>query len=51
MRKSKMGLNVTVNLSNGDNEPYLTLAKNQDERDKYDEEYYITELKSQISSR
>ena len=39
MRKSKMGLIVTVNLSNGNNEPYLTLAKNQDERDKYDEEY------------
>ena len=48
MKKSKSGLNVTVNLSGGDNEPGLSLAENQDERNKQDEDYYMAELKSQI---
>lgn len=48
MKKTEIGLRVTANFSGGKNEPYLTFAKNQDERNEYNEEYYLTKLKSQV---
>ncbi|MBQ6461685.1 hypothetical protein IJJ36_04685 [Candidatus Saccharibacteria bacterium] len=49
MKKSKMGLNVTVNISGGRNEPSLSLANNESSRIEHDEDYYISELNSQIT--
>ena len=49
MKKSKMGLNVTVNISGGGNEPYLSLANNEKSRIEHDKDYYISELNSQLT--
>ena len=49
MKKSKMGLNVTVNISGGRSEPSLFLANNESSRIEYNENYYISELNSQIT--
>ena len=49
MKKSKMGLNVTVNISGGGNEPYLSLANNEKNRIEHDEDYYISELNLQLT--
>ena len=49
MEKSEMGLNVTINISGGKNEPSLSLANNENSRIEHDENYYISELNSQIT--